>query len=91
VLDLQNRALEWLALRAPDLPVPRLVPTREGRPTAVERGRLVRLLTFLPGTMLADARPQSPAVLATVGRFLGRLDRALEGFSHPSARDRDLL
>lgn len=91
VLDLQNRALEWLAARAPDLPAPRLVPASDGRLTVEAGGRLVRLLTFLPGTILADARPQSPAVLGAVGRFLGRLDRALEGFSHPAARDRDLL
>ena len=90
-LDLQDRALEWLAARAPDLPVPRIVPTADGRAVAESGGRLVRLLTFLRGTILADARPQSPAVLEAVGRFLGRLDRALEGFAHPAARERDLL
>ncbi|HWZ86417.1 MAG TPA: aminotransferase class III-fold pyridoxal phosphate-dependent enzyme [Thermoanaerobaculia bacterium] len=90
-LDLQDRALEWLAARAPDLPVPRMVPTSDGRAVAESGGRLVRLLTFLRGTILADARPQSPAVVEAVGRFLGRLDRGLEGFAHPAARERDLL
>jgi 4-aminobutyrate aminotransferase-like enzyme/Ser/Thr protein kinase RdoA (MazF antagonist) len=91
VLDLQNRALEWLAARAPDLPAPRVVAASDGRLTTEAGGRLVRLLTFLPGTVLAAARPQSPPVLRSVGRFLGRMDRALEGFTHPAARDRDLL
>ncbi len=91
ILDLQDSALEWLAARAPDLPAPRVVPTSEGRSIGEAGGRLVRLLTFLPGTPLADARPQSPAVLGAVGRFLGRLDRALEGFAHACARDRELL
>jgi 4-aminobutyrate aminotransferase-like enzyme/Ser/Thr protein kinase RdoA (MazF antagonist) len=91
VLDLQNRALEWLAAGAPDLSTPRVVPASDGRLTAEAGGRFVRLLTYLPGTILAQARPQSPAVLGAVGRFLGRLDRALEGFRHPAARDRDLL
>ncbi len=32
-----------------------------------------------------------PALLGAVGRFLGELDRALEGFAHPAASGRDLL
>jgi 4-aminobutyrate aminotransferase-like enzyme/Ser/Thr protein kinase RdoA (MazF antagonist) len=90
-LDLQDRALAWLAARAPDLSVPRVVPTVDGRTVAEAGGRLVRLLSFLRGSTLAEARPRSPAVLDAVGRFLGRLDRALEGFAHAAARGRDLL
>ncbi len=91
VLDLQNEALARLAERAPALPLPRLVPTSAGAPVGEADGRLVRLLTYLPGTILADARPQSPDLLGAVGRFLGELDRALDGFAHPAALGRDLL
>jgi 4-aminobutyrate aminotransferase-like enzyme/Ser/Thr protein kinase RdoA (MazF antagonist) len=90
-LDLQNRALERLAGKAPDLPLPRVVRTSEGRSVAEHDGRLVRLLTHLPGTTLAHARPRSRDVLGRLGALLGRLDRALEGFAHPAARDRDLV
>ncbi|HKD17183.1 MAG TPA: aminotransferase class III-fold pyridoxal phosphate-dependent enzyme [Thermoanaerobaculia bacterium] len=90
-LDLQNRALDRLAEKAPDLPLPRVVRTSEGRSVAEYDGRLVRLLTHLPGTTLASARPRSRDVVGRVGALLGRLDRALEGFSHPAARDRDLV
>ena len=91
VLDLQNDALVWLAARAPALPLPRLVPTTAGTGIAEAEGRFVRLLTYLPGAILADAKPRTPALLGAVGRFLGELDRALDGFAHPAAHGRDLL
>ncbi len=81
VLDLQNRALAWIAARDPSLPVPRLVATSaDGR---------TRLLTWLPGAILADASPRHPAVLERAGHLLGRLDVALSGFAHPAAVGRD--
>ena len=90
-VDLQNRALEWIATRDGALPVPRLVPAADGRLVLESGGRLVRVLSHLPGSVLADARPRSPALRRGLGRLLGRLDRALEGFGHPAARHRDLL
>ncbi len=90
-LDLQNRALAWLAERAPRLPLPRLVPASSGAGILETDGRLVRLLTFLPGTILADAKPQPPRLLRSIGHFLGTLDRALEGFRHPAATGQDLV
>ncbi|HYB54422.1 MAG TPA: aminotransferase class III-fold pyridoxal phosphate-dependent enzyme, partial [Thermoanaerobaculia bacterium] len=94
-LDLQNAALAWLERRAPDLSLPRVCPTPLGLVTIDVAGpdgapRLARLLTFLHGRLLAQARPRSRDLLRNVGRFLGRLDRALAGFSHPAAVDRDL-
>jgi 4-aminobutyrate aminotransferase-like enzyme/Ser/Thr protein kinase RdoA (MazF antagonist) len=81
--DLQKQALAWIAERAPQLPVPRLVAeTADGQ---------VRLFSYLPGTLLAGARPRSPALLAGVGALLGRLDVALEGFRHTGAVGRPLL
>ncbi|MEX1246409.1 MAG: aminotransferase class III-fold pyridoxal phosphate-dependent enzyme [Thermoanaerobaculia bacterium] len=91
VLDLQNGALAWLAARAPQLPLPRLVPSISGEPVCRADGRLIRLLTYLPGTTLAEARPHTPELLREVGRLLGLLDGALSGFAHPAAVGRDLL
>ncbi len=51
----------------------------------------MRLLTYLPGTILADASPREPGLLARAGSLLGRLDVALAGFAHPAAVARDLL
>ena len=38
------------------------------------------LLTYLDGDLLAGIRPHSPALIADIGRTLGRLARALEDF-----------
>jgi 4-aminobutyrate aminotransferase-like enzyme/Ser/Thr protein kinase RdoA (MazF antagonist) len=90
-LDLQARALAWLAERDSSLPVPRLVRTRDGAEVAEADGRFVRLVTYLPGTTLTTARPRSPELYASLGRFLGRLDTTLLSFRHPAAHGRDLL
>ena len=90
LLDLQCRMLRHLATRAPELALPRVVPTRAGEPIATTRdsggaSRLAWMLSYVPGTPLAGARPHSPALLASLGRLLGRMDEALADFSHPAA------
>ena len=92
-LDLQNQAIEWVRRRDPALPLPRLQRSRDGqamiRATAgTGHTHLVRLLSFLPGVPLAQVNPQTEDLLRDLGRFLGRLDRALVDFSHP-ASERD--
>jgi 4-aminobutyrate aminotransferase-like enzyme/Ser/Thr protein kinase RdoA (MazF antagonist) len=96
VLDLQNAALEWLAGRAPALPLPRVLPATDGSSTASCAApdgthRFVRVVTYLPGTILAEANPQTPSLLFGVGCLLGALDTALDGFAHPAAGGRDLV
>ena len=89
-IDMQCRALQHLARRAPQLAVPRVCPTRSGEAfqntqMADGSGRLVWLLTFLPDTVLADARPHEPELCENLGRYLAEMDTALQDFSHPSA------
>lgn len=89
-VDLQCRALEHLADRAPGLRLPRVRSTERGEPFArVElregEGRFVWLLTFLPGTVLAHLRPHTSELFHDLGRLLGEIDGALEDFSHPAA------
>ena len=89
-VELQCRALAHLVDRAPGLSLPRVKSTQRGEPfTKVEleqgKERLVWLLTFLPGTVLAQVRPHTPELLHSVGWLLGEIDRALQGFSHPAA------
>lgn len=45
---------------------------------------LVRLLRYIPGVPLATVRPHSPELLEDLGRFLGKIDRALAGYDHPA-------
>ena len=95
VLEAQNAVLAHVANCDPGLRCPRLQRTVKGEGVGTvelpggARG-FVRLLSYLPGHLLVDVRPHTPALLESVGRFFGRLDRALEGFSHPAFR-RELL
>jgi 4-aminobutyrate aminotransferase-like enzyme/Ser/Thr protein kinase RdoA (MazF antagonist) len=93
-VEMQCEALAHLARRAPHLTLPRARTTLAGEtiastPGAAGSPRLVWMLTFLPGTLLADARPRSPELLASLGALLGEIDAALADFSHPAA-ERDL-
>src|ERR1051326_2006667 len=89
-IDMQCRALEHLARKAPQLTLARVQPNRDRNAFAAVRAqdgreRLVWLLSYVPGTMLAKARPHSPELLQSLGRFLGEIDQALADFDHPAA------
>src|SRR5712692_1294456 len=89
-IDLQCQALRHLERRAPQLPLPRVTPNRSGGlftsiAAADGAARLVWLLTFVPGKVLADVRPHSLELLGDLGRFLGEMDAALQSFTHPAA------
>jgi Ser/Thr protein kinase RdoA (MazF antagonist) len=89
-LALQNQLLQYLAHQAPDLNCSRVVPAVSGETILSIRGQAqtthdIRLLTHLPGRSLAQYQPHPPELLESAGRFLGRLDAALTGFSHPAA------
>jgi 4-aminobutyrate aminotransferase-like enzyme/Ser/Thr protein kinase RdoA (MazF antagonist) len=90
VLDLQNCALEHLAAAAPALALPRLRRTTAGE--AMPRiasgdgtAHFLRLVTYVPGKMLAECSPHTPELLRSLGAALGTIDRALEDFDHPAA------
>ncbi len=87
-LALQNAVLDHVAMADPSLGVQRLVRTRTGENICIWRTgsseHAVRLLTYLPG-QLYSAVTSSPALLETLGDFMGRLSRALRGFGHPAA------
>jgi len=88
-IEMQCAALEHLAARAPQLPLPRVQPSQQGKPfteisDAAEHKRLVWMLSYLVGSTLEKTNPHAPALLEDLGRFLGQMDRALESFSHPA-------
>lgn len=90
-VDMQCAALTAIAERAPGLPVPRVVPGLDGRPSATAAladgaPRFVWMLSYLDGRPLAGLRPVTPELLAELGAALARLDLALAGFAHPAAR-----
>ena len=88
-IDMQCAALEHLAAQAPQLPLPRVIPTRGGEPFSeisddAGQKRLVWMLRYLPGATLEKSSPHSPELLEDLGRFLGEMDAALLTFSHPA-------
>jgi 4-aminobutyrate aminotransferase-like enzyme/Ser/Thr protein kinase RdoA (MazF antagonist) len=91
LIDLQCRALQHLAQHARHLNLPRVCLTNKGEPfttiTAADgSSRLVWLLTFVPATVMANAKPHSAELLASLGTLLGEMDSALAIFSHPAAQ-----
>ncbi|MEO3435377.1 aminotransferase class III-fold pyridoxal phosphate-dependent enzyme [Inquilinus sp. CAU 1745] len=86
--DFQTALLEHIERHDPSLPVPRLRRTLGGDALArIEidgADHAVRLVSWIDGTPLAEAE-RTQALLADLGRTLGRLDRTLQGFIHPGA------
>lgn len=89
VLDLQCAALRHVLSVAPELHVPGVVPTRDGRPWVEMAGRdgrtsLAWVLTWLDGRH-PEPDELEPGLLREWGRTSARLGRALRGFAHPAA------
>ena len=90
-VHLQCSALEWLEAHNPDLLLPRIVRTKDGEPfksIALSDGsrRLAWLLRFISGKTLVETKPHVPELFRAIGTLLGKVDCALEGFTHPAAK-----
>ncbi len=90
LIEMQCAALAHLAAEAPELRLPAVIPARSGESIgeatfADGTRRLVWMLRYLPGRLMARANPQTPEMLFSLGSLLGRLDACLAGFSHPAA------
>ena len=95
VLDLQNQAMNHLNAGIADIKFPRAFETISGGATAlVEDGKgnqhFVRLLSFIPGSLLKDIDKFSDGLLNDIGKVLASMDKTLQGFSHPAANRPDL-
>ncbi len=91
ILDLQNQAMLHLAERVHSLSLPRVCKTAERELITTITSQdgathFMRLLTYVPGKLLAHVKPHSPELLHSLGRVLGIIDHALYDFSHPAAR-----
>ena len=87
--EFQAALLEHLGAVAPQLALPRLRKAASGAAlatvtTAAGARHALRMVSWLPGRPLAESERTSE-VLHSLGRMLGRMDRALQGFIHPGA------
>ena len=85
----QTLAITPLAARAPDLPLPRPLPARDGRLVIPLDDGALRLFTWCPGTPLAHL-PPGRALVRAIGDALARLDAGLADLAAP-ALNRPLL
>ncbi|XP_030647449.1 hydroxylysine kinase-like [Chanos chanos] len=89
LLQLQSYAMTFLHQNG--LPAQTALPTKDGELMSLEeidcgfgtQKYLVRLLTYLPGTVVAKV-PTSPQVLYEVGKLAARLDKVLNEMDHPN-------
>ena len=94
LIDLQVRALQHLARRAPALPLQRLVLSHEGAAvseveTVAGTRQRAWAVSYLAGRPFAEARPRQLALLRELGTQLGAMTAGLADFAHPGA-DREL-
>ncbi|HEY1315143.1 MAG TPA: phosphotransferase [Steroidobacteraceae bacterium] len=90
VLDLQNQAMRRVAKAAADCRVPQVLRSRQG--LEIERihhacagtDHWMRLLTWVDGTVLANAGARDVAMLESIGAGIATIGAALSGFSHPA-------
>jgi 4-aminobutyrate aminotransferase-like enzyme/Ser/Thr protein kinase RdoA (MazF antagonist) len=81
VLEYQNQLIRRLAEGCPELRFPTV--TGEISQTGPY---FARLLTWVEGEVLANVAPHSDELLTSLGRAIGQIGRALEGFRHPGAQ-----
>lgn len=89
VTDMQTGALMHLACVDPALPVQRICASLNGNAsevftTAQGQTHVVRLMTFLGGTILSSAT-SGAGLHHELGAFLARVTLGLRGFFHPAA------
>jgi len=95
ILALQNQAMLHVTqksrLEDPHAsPCPEVLATLTGdHITTIEgpqgNSHFVRLLTYIPGKPLALVKPHDAALLSSLGRFFGHIDRYFKDFDHPAA------
>jgi Ser/Thr protein kinase RdoA (MazF antagonist) len=84
MLEAQNGAMAHVAARV--ALCPHALPAHSGDLIAVVPAgvHFVRLVTYVEGVPLAEVRERTPALFESLGRAVGRLDRALDSFDHPA-------
>ena len=82
-LELQNAAMHHVAARRPGFALPVPVAAADGAEIVRVDGHDVRLVDWVHGTPLWEARPTGEATWRALGRLTARSGRALLGFEHP--------
>ncbi len=92
VTSMHSQALLHVEARDPEIPVQRIIRTKEGEADfrmtdRAGQERSVRMVTFVPGTAQKSVA-HSPAQRRAVGVWLARMQAALADFDHEAAHHR---
>lgn len=88
VLDMQHQALAHVETRNPELPVPRVIRTKDGAMSDIVedadgKSHIVRVLSYMPGIDIGDVT-LTPKLLRALGTSTAQLGKSLRSFFHPS-------
>lgn len=89
-LEFQHAVLEYLEDKFPDGGIPKVMKNTQGGTIAMHEGHAVRLLTFVPGEVLSFTE-RTPKLHASLGRYMGQFNVAMQGFTHPGALREDFI
>ena len=87
LLEAQNQVMEHAARQVKLLP--NVIDSVNGKKIETviltdEKKHFVRLLTYLPGMPMGNVKRHSPELMFDLGRNLGELEKALQGYDHPA-------
>ncbi len=88
-IDLQCSALVYLSEHAPEIPIPRIIPTTQQQLFTHVKGpdgedRVVWLQQKIQGQTYANFKPQNLSLITNIGQVVGAVDKAWQGFKHPA-------
>eukprot|EP00096_Caligus_rogercresseyi_P004451 TRINITY_DN18718_c0_g1_i1.p1 TRINITY_DN18718_c0_g1~~TRINITY_DN18718_c0_g1_i1.p1 ORF type:complete len:353 (+),score=30.81 TRINITY_DN18718_c0_g1_i1:106-1059(+) len=92
IYDSQNKIMSYL--RGKDLSVPEAIVNKQGDFMSVEttlfpgNSHVVRVLKFLPGTILYSVPKWTTNIFFDMGDYVGRLTKALYGYTDPVLSER---
>lgn len=89
-IDFQQAALQWIIQFTLPIELPYPIPSHQDQMILIEQDeegedRVLRMVQWVPGKVLAKVRPKSLDLLYQLGEACGALCKALEGFDHPAA------
>lgn len=87
-VDMQCRALAHIRAKADSIPVPIVIPAKNGAqftmaPDLSGTERIIWLMQKRPGKTYAKWLPHDAALMGGIGKSVGELDKTLGDFEHP--------
>ena len=86
LIDLQTATLLHLAKHSLPIDLPKVILTKEDTSYTYFQDRILWVLSYCKGILLADYQPQNDMLAYSFGEAIAHLTNGLEGFSHPNMK-----